>query len=90
MFAIIDKYNQIKFAILNQCSTENEIIHIQKEMKFELKKLVQDGYMLNYCIEDSITGKSIFGIWTADRTIEKVWQYLEMYLEGGKEKVGSK
>ena len=90
MFAIIDKYNQIKFAILNQCSTENEIIHIQKEMKFELKKLGQDGYMLNYCIEDSITGKSIFGLWTADRTIEKVWQYLEAYLEGGKEKVGSK
>jgi len=50
MFVIIDRYSQIKFAILNQCSTENEIIHIQKEMKFELKKLGSDGYMLNYCI----------------------------------------
>lgn len=69
MFVIIDRYSQIKFAILNQCSTENEIIHIQKEMKFELKKLGSDGYMLNYCIEDSITGKSIYGIWTADKNI---------------------
>jgi hypothetical protein len=89
MFAIIDKYNQIKFAILNQCNTENEIIHIQKGMKFELNKLGQDGYMLNYCIDDSITGKSIFGIWTADKTIEKVWQHLEAYFEGEKEKLGS-
>jgi hypothetical protein len=45
-------------------------------MKFELKKLGSDGYMLNYCIEDSITGKSIYGIWTADKTIEKIWQHL--------------
>jgi hypothetical protein len=55
-------------------------------MKFELKKLGADGFMLNYCIEDSITGKSIYGIWTADKAIEKVWQHLEGYLLGQEQK----
>jgi hypothetical protein len=50
-------------------------------MKFELKKLGNDGYLLNYCIEDSITGKSIYGIWTADKNIEKIWHHLENYLK---------
>lgn len=30
MFVVVDRYGQIKFAILNQCSTENEVIHVQK------------------------------------------------------------
>jgi hypothetical protein len=59
-------------------------------MKFELKKLGSDGFMLNYFIEDSITGKSIYGIWTADKVIEKVWQHLEGYLLGQGQKSLSK
>lgn len=29
--------------------------------------------MLNYCIDDSITGTNIYGVWTADKNIEKLW-----------------
>ena len=49
-------------------------------MQFELKNLGKDGYILNYSIEDSITGTNIYGIWTADKTIEKVWSNLKDYL----------
>lgn len=49
-------------------------------MKFELKNLGKDGFILNYCIEDSIMGDSIYGVWTADKTIEKILHYLKTYL----------
>ena len=49
-------------------------------MQFELKNLGKDGYILNYSIDDSITGTNIYGIWTADKAIEKVWNHLRDYL----------
>ena len=72
-FIIIDKYSQLKIVILNQCSKENFIIHVQKGMQFELVDLQKNhnlnGYLLNYSIEDSITGMSIHAIWTTSPQI---------------------
>lgn len=40
-------------------------------MKTELSKLGStDGYMLNYMIEDTLSKRSVFGIWSADEQLE--------------------
>jgi hypothetical protein len=69
MFLVKDKYNQRKLAILNHLSANNHVISINSGIKLELKK-IEYGYMLNYLYEDTITGRSIYGIWSADERLK--------------------
>ena len=69
LFLVIDSWGMHRLVVLNHDSPENRIIPVNKEsgIKIEAIKLEHsEGYMLNYMIDDSITKRSIFGIWSAD------------------------
>lgn len=33
--------------------------------------------MLNYCLEDTIIGLSIYGLWTADKNVENLYKIIK-------------
>ena len=74
MFLIVDTFGTYRIVFLNHCSEDNYVVLIKEEgMKFEGVKLeFNEGYMLNYLIQDSIAGQSIFGIWSADETLLEI------------------
>ena len=74
LFLVVDRFGKYRLVFLNHCEVGCRIINLDKDMKFEIHRLEQgEGNMLNYLIEDSITKRSIYGIWSMDEGM------LEMY-----------
>lgn len=67
MFLVEDKLKQKKIVLLNQCAAKKDFVQpVLESYRFELKDLGNGGYMMNFGVEDSITGWAVKGIWTQD------------------------
>lgn len=83
MFLVADTFGSYRLVVLNHNGVENHVILVKADgMRFEGVRLDSgEGFMLNYLIQDSIAGQSLFGIWSADETLLEIEREIQAIIK---------